>query len=388
MYSREIFRQYAPLVFGKQLTHRGRTRDDWWEIQGHAGSMRTTGVGGPITGKGADLLIIDDPIKLPSEANSQTFRDAQWEWFTAAAYTRLEPGGCILLIMTRWNEDDLGGRVLKLDDEPWTTLHLPAVSLTETDEDYFPDPIGRAPGEALWPWRYPKSVLRKIQTTLGEYWWSALYQGFPTPAQGGWFRRRWFTGDNAKRDPSNPGAWLGDRVVYAQQLPGDLQRCRGYDDAATVGGGDFSAAGLVSHSASQRLWYLEDMVRGQWSSAVRDAHFRATAQSDHDMRGDVLHYAQREPGASGIDRERAFYDLLDGFEVEVDPPTGDKMVRADGMRTLAELGQFRLVHGAWNNDGLSELVRFPVEPDDQVDVWSWATNRLARGPSGGVAGDI
>jgi hypothetical protein len=117
--------------------------------------METAGVGGPITGKGADVLIIDDPIKNPEEANSPTQREKIWDWFQTTAYTRLEPGGAIILIMTRWHPDDLAGRLLKQMEsggEHWEVVSLPAIA-----EDR--DLLGRKPGQALWPARFDEAAL-------------------------------------------------------------------------------------------------------------------------------------------------------------------------------------------------------------------------------------
>ena len=150
--------------------------------------MVTAGVGGPITGKGADILIIDDPVKNAEEANSQTYRDKTWEWYQSTAYTRLEPKGAIILIMTRWHEDDLAGRLLKHmqngTGEKWEVINLPAIA----EEN---DLLGRKPGEPLWPERYDLKELNRIKDTTGSYWWSALYQQRPQPPEGGLLKRSW-----------------------------------------------------------------------------------------------------------------------------------------------------------------------------------------------------
>lgn len=161
---------------------------DIWEIADHAGGMQTCGVGGPLTGKGADLLIIDDPIKNAEEANSETYREKTWDWFTSTAYTRLEPGGALIVIQTRWHEDDLTGRILRNaaeTGERWDTVNLPALA---GDGDI----LGRRAGEALWPERYGEEELGRIRRTIGSYQFSALYDQSPSPADGGLFKRHWF----------------------------------------------------------------------------------------------------------------------------------------------------------------------------------------------------
>lgn len=147
-----------------------------WEITGHEGGMLTAGVGGPVTGRGADLLIVDDPIKNAQEAVSDTVRESQWDWFQSTAWTRLEPGGVCVVMMTRWHEDDLVGKLLKLGEDDLgariSEIKLPAIAGDD-------DQLGRQPGEALWPDRWPLAVLEKRQKLMEEYWWKCLYQQQP-----------------------------------------------------------------------------------------------------------------------------------------------------------------------------------------------------------------
>ena len=135
---------------------------------------------GGLTGRGADLLIVDDPIKDALEAQSSVYRQRTWDWYVSTAYSRLEPGGRVILIQTRWHEDDLAGRVLSLLEEPgaeeWRIIHLPAISKE---------------GEALWPDRYPADVLDQVRKTVGRRVWEALYQGSPVPEGGALIDRRW-----------------------------------------------------------------------------------------------------------------------------------------------------------------------------------------------------
>ena len=172
--------------FGLSLEY---ARQDYWTIQDHDGGMNSVGTGGAITGKGADLFIIDDPIKNDSEANSKTYREKTFSWFQSVAYTRLEPNGAIIVVMTRWNEDDLVGRLIKSMDEPdgetWVVLNLPA--LAETN-----DPIGREPNEALWAKRYSENRLAVIKKSIGSYWFSALYQQKPATPGSEIIKRRWW----------------------------------------------------------------------------------------------------------------------------------------------------------------------------------------------------
>jgi hypothetical protein len=155
-----------------------------WDVANYTGGMTTAGVRGPITGKGAHLIIIDDPVKNAEEAMSVTIQERTWEWFKSTLYTRLEPGGAIILIMTRWVNRDLSGRLIQEmedgDGDRWTVISLPA--LAEKG-----DPLGRKEGEALWPERYPADQLQRIRGAVGSHWWAALYQQRPVPREGGLF---------------------------------------------------------------------------------------------------------------------------------------------------------------------------------------------------------
>jgi len=157
--------------------------DDWETAEG--GGVRAAGVGTGVTGHGADLILIDDPVKSRAEANSLAYREACWDWYKDDLSTRLEPGGSIVLQMTRWHEDDLAGRILASEDsEHWTVLRLPA--LAEAD-----DPLGRPLDAALCPERYDERKLARIHRVLGASF-HALYQGRPTAAEGGLIKREWF----------------------------------------------------------------------------------------------------------------------------------------------------------------------------------------------------
>jgi len=146
--------------------------------------MKAVGVGGDLTGRGADLLLIDDPIKNWEEAYSSSRRQAIWDWWQSTAYTRLEPTGSVILIMTRWHEDDLTGRFLRdmeAGGEKWDLLRLPAIA------DDPNDALGRAIGEPLWAQRYSADRLARIERAVGPLVWAGLFQQRPHPVGGGLF---------------------------------------------------------------------------------------------------------------------------------------------------------------------------------------------------------
>ncbi len=177
---RAIVEERIPLAKDKRSA-------DEWETKVRGG-VKAVGVGAGITGFGGSLVIIDDPVKNRAEAESRTMRDNVWDWFNDDIYTRLEPGAAIILIQTRWHEDDLAGRLLKQSadgGEAWERVDLPALA----EES---DPLGRPIGEALWPERYSREDLEAIRRQQGTYSFSALYQQQPVPSDGGLFKREWF----------------------------------------------------------------------------------------------------------------------------------------------------------------------------------------------------
>lgn len=171
--ARDLVKQHeGKLRFAIKQDSKARGR--WNTTQG--GGMVATGVCGQITGRGADLFIVDDPIKDHQQANSLTYRDEVWDWWRNTARTRLEPGAAVIILMTRWHEDDLVGRLLAAaadgTGEHWDVLNLPAIAGQE-------DGIGRKPGTALWPQRWPIQALQAIQLGTSQEAWEAQYQGVP-----------------------------------------------------------------------------------------------------------------------------------------------------------------------------------------------------------------
>lgn len=177
------------------LAERGRVRlmddsqaADWWHLERFGGGMATAGAGGAITGKHADLLIIDDPHKNWQEVQSQTIRDGVWDWFLSTALTRLHEHGQLLVVQTRWHEQDLTGRLLQFAREqrvPHVHLRMPA--LAEPN-----DPLGRTPGEALCEAFVSQAELLRRRELMGPRMFSALYQQSPVPADGELFRMEHF----------------------------------------------------------------------------------------------------------------------------------------------------------------------------------------------------
>lgn len=172
-----------------------RVRDDLsaqheWQLADHDGGVFTAGVGGAMTGRPVDLLLIDDPVKGREQADSPTIQRKTWEWWTDTALTRLAPGAPVILILTRWSDQDLAGKLIDSEPDVWRVLNIPAQA-EDTD-----DVLGRAPGEFMVSARGRTTAQWEARKkSSGPFTWSALYQGRPAPAEGGIFPRDWPTYD-------------------------------------------------------------------------------------------------------------------------------------------------------------------------------------------------
>ena len=168
--------------FGLKFDEQGKQK---WKVS-KGGSYTSVGVGGPITGRGADILVIDDPVKNREEAESELYRQKVWDFFISTAFTRLEPNGVVVVIQTRWHVDDLAGRILANEHLKGRTKVIHFSAIAEHDEEF------RKSGEPLWEKRYPLPALEEIRETLGPYEWTALFQGSPTLTESQEFKREWF----------------------------------------------------------------------------------------------------------------------------------------------------------------------------------------------------
>lgn len=173
-----------PLIFDVTLKEDEQAKAKWRTNKG--GSYTSVGVGGAITGRGANILLFDDPIKNREEAESEVYREKVWQFFTSTAFTRLEPGGVIVVILTRWHVDDLAGRILKNPElsKRCKIIHFPAIATQKE--------IYRDVGDALWPERFNVAALNEIKNTIGPYDWESLYQGSPVLTENQEFKPQWF----------------------------------------------------------------------------------------------------------------------------------------------------------------------------------------------------
>lgn len=349
---------------------------DYWKIQtmrpgGNSqwrvrrGSVLAAGVGGPITGHGAALGIIDDPISNWREAQSPTVRESIWQWWRSTFRPRIRESGHIVLVMTRWHEDDLAGRLLEDQAERWTILRLPALAESQDVRDDrnqrlrletgTPDPLLRSPGEPLCPQLFSREALLETQKDVGSRVWSAEYDGYPTAPEGNRFKRDWF--EVISVAPTN-----GRRVRY-------------WDKAGTSGGGDFTVGVLMS--TSDGLYFVEDVIRGQWSALERNRIMKQTAKLDG---VNTKIWVEQEPGSSGKESAEATKRDLAGYPVFAERVTGSKEVRAEPFAAQCEASNVKLIRGPWVWMWLEEICSFPLgKNDDQVDGSTGAFRKLVRG---------
>lgn len=324
--------------FGLDQSSKAVTR---WQTA-HGGTYFAVGVGGPLTGRGANVLLIDDPHKNRQEAESQTMRDRVWEWFTSTAYTRLEKGGVAIVIMTRWHEDDLVGRLLK-SGEHWDELILPAVA--EKDEPF------RSEGAALWPAKYDLPALAQIRETIGSREWASLYQQRPTAADGNVFQRSW--------------------VRYYRETPVFTRIVQSWDTAFKTGR-DNDKSACTTWGVAENGYYLLDC----WAERVEFPELKkqVTALADKWRPHEIL--IEDKASGQSLVQELKRETRLPILPIKVD---ADKIARAYAVTPLFEAGRVLLLERApWIADYIDELASFPVGAhDDRVDSTSQALQRLA-----------
>lgn len=336
-----------------------------FEIVGHQGAYFCAGVGGAIAGRGGDFLLLDDPIKNQEEADSQVYRDALWEWYASTFATRLEKDGAILITLTRWHEDDLAGRLLKLAKEDpeadqWEVINFPAIK--ESTEIRF-DP--RPEGEALWPWKYPIEALKKIRATGGSRNFNALYQQRPSSEEGDLIKREW----TLKRYKKLPD--LGERNRWDELLVSADLRFK--DDKRT---GDYVVFQAWARLGSQAYFLGER--RGRWGFTESLTEFtKICAGTPIGKFKPTLKLVENK--ANGPALENVLKTKISGIVLV--EPDGSKTARVNAVTPLWEAGNVWLP-----DDSLYPEIDAIIEEwvsfgpgcafDDRTDTMSQALIRL------------
>ncbi|OXM84008.1 hypothetical protein CF651_22950 [Paenibacillus rigui] len=343
-----------------------RQASEAWGLAGYRGGLNAAGVGGPITGKGARIAIIDDPVKNAEEANSEVMRQKIWDWYTSTLYTRLTPDGRIIVVMTRWHEDDLVGRLLKKEKEEieqgthkgekWTVINFPALA-----EDN--DILGRSNGEALWPeFGFDVERMGQIKSDVGSYVFNALYQQRPSAAGGTIFKREYFR-------------YFREETIYNQQYF------------------------IVGDKRYQKLecWVFQTVDTANSEKTINDYFVVSTFYVTPDK--DILLYDVYRTHITGPDQKPLMKQQLhryrprfqaiedktfgtnliqeckrEGMTVRAVKVDKDKVTRSLPIAARYEVGKVWHREGApWLTDFEDELLSFPrVKNDDQVDTVSMA----------------
>jgi predicted phage terminase large subunit-like protein len=348
---RKLVSIYVPLADDQQAL------TDWATQSG--GGLRAVGWGASVVGNPGDILFMDDPIVGREEAESKLNRDRVWDSYLQELKSRIPENGPQVLIMTRWHEDDIAGRLLASEyGKDWTVVRLPAVA----EEN---DPIGRAVGEALFPERYSTAYFDEQRTLMGERMFASVYQQDPKPREGMLFKVQFM------------------EIVDAAPAGGKYMRY--WDKAGTAGGNGAETAGVKVQLANDGTVYIHDVEHGRWSALEREQVIKNTATMD----GTACHVCvEQEPGSGGKESAESTVRGLAGYVVHVDRVSGEgsKVLRAEPFAAQVEAGNVKMVRGEWNAVFRDQLAAFPDgRLKDMVDAASGAFTKLAemRGKSGG-----
>jgi predicted phage terminase large subunit-like protein len=335
-------------IFATRLAQDAKAANKWVTSEG--GSYYAVGVGSNVFGRGADILLIDDPFGTMEDADSELARERVWKWYQGSLYNRLQPGACIVVIGHRMHEDDLQGRLLAQQSQggdKWEVVNLPAIAEAA-------DPLGREPGEALWPERFPVEALARIEANSIPRYYSALYCGRGSPAQGDMFK----PDKLVKRDDR------GECAIWV----------RAWDLAASKAG-DYTVGVLMGRTGDGR-YVIADVRRIRGTPDEVEALIAETATTDG---VGVRISLPKDPGQASLFQVQYLTTKLAGFIVSNSPEAGNKEVRAEPLASQVNVGNVSIVRGDWNYGYTDELRAFPVGAhDDQVDASSRAFQFLCE----------
>lgn len=334
-----------------------------WQLEGYRGGVYCVGIGGALTGRPVDVLLVDDPVKGRAEADSQVYRNAAWDWYTDTARTRLAPGAPQIVIQTRWHEDDLSGRLLAGPSaHEWRYVNIPAQA--EDGED----PLGRTPGEYLTSARGRTAQdWEDTKRDVGSRTWTALYQGRPAPAEGGLFKRKhwgWYSAPRSERAADgHMHVEAADEIIQSWDLA--FKDTKGSD---YVVGQVWARRGVDC--------YLLDQVRDRLD-------FPATCRAIQAMsaKWPQAHAKLVEDKANGPAVIAQLRSTVGGL-VPI-TPKDSKYARASSVAPFVEAGNVHLPDPAlapWIDEYITEFQSFPNSAhDDQVDATTQALHRLLAG---------
>jgi predicted phage terminase large subunit-like protein len=340
---------------------------DIFEVVGHRGVYRSAGVGGGITGMGAKYAIIDDPIKNRQDANSEAIRETTWEWYTSTLYTRLSHDGRILVILTRWHEDDIVGRLLEQakdgGGEEWRVISFPAIAEVNREDAHAED--HREAGEALWPGRFDIERLEAIKKAVGSFEWAGLFQQRPAPEGGGVFKKTWIRYYNlaALETKMKAEGRRFDLTIQSWDMT--------FKDADS---GDYVVGQVWARRGGD--FYLLDQVRDKLNFTDSVAAVKMLSSKYPEAMTKLVEDKANGPAIITHLQHEV-------FGLHPVKPEGSKESRAQAVTPLFESGNVYLPEPsscAWIHDFESELLTFPsAKHDDQVDAMAYALQFLASG---------
>jgi predicted phage terminase large subunit-like protein len=357
------------------------------------GGLKAVGLRGAITGRGFNVLVIDDYIKEPKEAESASYLESLWTWYRTVARTRLEPGAVIIIVATRWVKNDLHGKLMKLQELTgrnfFEYVSLPAIAYDTPMKDGvilpeshwplgYPDPIGRAPGEPLFPERYTLQDLENLRMEVGSRWFEAMFQQNPQGDEGSVINVEDFNTMSAEEYD------ILRREIRA--TPSNFKIARWWDMASTKNAGDYTSGARLILNIKSGSTVVDHIVRGQFGPAKAEAIFKTTSELDLRTFPQSWHVGmEEEPGSSGKYSIRHFQQILDSVDGsariahESAATKGSKLLNAQPYLAHIETGKASILEANWNQDFLDEFESFPEGlKDDQVDSTSGAY-RLAKG---------
>ena len=323
------------------------SRKDEFEIKGKLGGYKSSGVGSSITGRGADVAIVDDPLKNSEEAKSSVIKEKIDDWYESTLLTRLEPDGAIILIQTRWAIDDLTGYLLENEPDEWKVLNYPA--LTPKGESFFPE-------------RFTTEQYLRIKKSMSDYWWNALYMNNPIPDGGMFFRT----------DCINMMTHIPVKVV---------KKCRGWDIATYEKLDEKKSnytVGALLYLLDDNTVHIKNIVR--FRGTVGEVENRIKAVMNNDT-PDVIQVLEQQPASAGIALKKHWSTMLRGYHISWILSNKDKESKALPMATAIETGDVSMQPAGWNEELKKEFLRFNPDDDnfdDIVDATAIAFNYLNR----------
>ncbi len=334
-------------ILGYGLRKDSQAADEWATTNGSV--YFCAGIGKAIAGRRADVGFIDDPVGNREDAWSKTIRERNYNWFKTDFRTRLKPGAAIILIQTRWHEEDLAGCILRDEASDWVVINLPMLASAN-------DPLDRAPGEMLWNDYFTPALLRDAQKDPMVF--SALYQGDPTPQDGDYFKRDWIEAYAYNYEDLPP---MDELRVYVAS-----DHAVSEEESA-----DLSAFVPVGVDSSGVTWILPDVYWNRCDALVGVQEMITMMK----RRKPLTWWAEKEKitKAMGPFLKRAMREEGVFCYVEEVTPSGDKQVRAQSIRGRMAAGMIRFPRFApWYNDALTQFMKFPAgAKDDFVDALAY-----------------